>query len=796
MDINEKVKKLTLEEKSSLCSGLNLWRTKPIDRLEINSIMMTDGPHGIRKEKEGSVGLAMNESILAISFPTAVNMASSFDKDLISQVGKSLGEHALYEGVSIVLGPGVNIKRSPLCGRNFEYFSEDPYLSGKMASSWIKGIQSVGVGASIKHFAANNQENYRMTIDSIVDDRALHEIYLEAFRIAIKESSPYSVMCSYNLLNGIYTSENRHLLTEILRDKWGYNGVVISDWGATNNRVDALKAGLDLEMPSSNGENDARIIRAVKKNQLNERTLNLSVERLLSLINKQKAVSKTFDLKAQHELAKKVAAESMVLLKNDNCLPLDKNKSTVIIGALAETFRYQGAGSSRINPTHIPNLVKAHTNFNQNTHYIKGYHLDDYTLDKESLDTMHDQIKHFDQVIVCIGLPESYESEGFDRTHMNIPINQINLLQELSKTSKKITAVLFGGSPVAMPWLNQVDALLNAYLPGQAGDEAILSVLYGDINPSGKLAESYPFLVEDTPSGIDYGMNKHRVEYLESIFVGYRYYDKANIKVQFPFGYGLSYTTFKYDNLIISKNKITDQDKVKVKFDLTNTGNIKGKEVIQLYIGMKNSLIYREEKKLRGFEKIELNPNETKQVTMNLSFDDFAYYNRENSRFEIEEGVYEVMIASSSQDIKLKDSISVSNLYTNSILPVVDQRVTCYKSLVDCKNQYNREEFKALFKYFNEIEVSKKYTVNTPLYDLKKNLIGKLIIRSVHKEMKKQFTNDTSSNLMFEAMIKQIPFRSLATLSQGKLRLSTAEGLVHYMNKKYIKGTIKLLLKR
>ncbi|MFH5882182.1 beta-glucosidase family protein [Liberiplasma polymorphum] len=794
MNINDILNKITVLEKASLCSGKNLWETKSVNRLNIPSIMMTDGPHGLRKEKTGSTGIAMNESVQAVCFPTAVTLASSFDKDLIAEVGKKIGDHALNEGVFIVLGPGVNIKRSPLCGRNFEYFSEDPYLSGKMAASWIQGVQSTGVGASIKHFAANNQENYRMTIDSIVDERALHEIYLEAFRIAITESNPYTVMCSYNKLNGVYAAENRHLLTEILRNNWGYKGVVISDWGATNNRVLGLKAGLDLEMPSSNGENDERIIRAIKKKELSERTLNETIKRLLEFIDKKQDVINEIDLNSDHVFAKKVAAESMVLLKNDNVLPLEKKKTTVIIGALAESFRFQGAGSSRINPTHKPNLVKAQLNINKNSHYIKGYHLDGYEPNTDYLATLIEQVKKFEQVIVCIGLPESFESEGFDRSHMALPQNQIDLLIELKKAGKKIVAVLLGGSPVEMPWLSNVDALLNAYLPGQAGDEAILSLLYGDINPSGKLAETYPIALEDTPAAHTYGKLAHKEEYYESIYVGYRYYDKTNTSVLFPFGYGLSYTTFDYSNFKLSKKTITDLDTIIVSFDVTNTGLHEGKEVAQVYVGMKDSKIYREVKKLRGFEKVTLKPSQTETIKIALSFDDFAYFNRETSRFEIEEGVYKIMVGASSQAIKFEKSISVSNQYTKTPVPKVDARLDQYIAISN--NHFNREAFKALFIDFKESEASTKININTPLDELKKSFIGRIIVRSVEKEMQKQFTNDPTSNLMIEAMLKTIPFRSLATMSQGKLRLSTAEGLVHFMNHRYVKGMKKFILKR
>ena len=666
MNIKELIKQMSLEEKASLCSGLNFWNTKPIERLNIPSIMMTDGPHGLRKQSGGADHLGINESVESTCFPTASALACSFDKDLVKELGIAIGEECQSENVSIVLGPGANIKRSPLCGRNFEYYSEDPYLSSEMAKNQIQGTQSQGIGTSLKHFAANNQEHRRMTIDTIVDERTLREIYLASFETAIKEAQPWTVMCAYNKLNGEYCSENYRLLTEILRNEWGFEGFVVSDWGAVNDRDKGLSSGLELQMPADAGMGDNLIVEAVKKNRLSECVLDEAVERILNIIFKaveNKRENVIYSKEKHHELARKIAGECMVLLKNEEkILPLKKEEKIAVIGELATKVRYQGGGSSHINPTKLDNTYEEIVNFagSENIRYARGYDLsiDDtiYELTEEAKQLAIEA----DKVILFIGLPERYESEGFDRTHLNIPKNQCDLVKVLKSVNENIVVVLSNGSPIEMPFISDVKAILEAYLTGQASGKAICDILYGEVNPSGKLAETFPLKLSDNPSYLNFPGEVDKVEYKEGIFVGYRYYDKKAMEVLFPFGYGLSYTNFEYSNLKISKNEIDDTEKVTVSVNIKNIGDVFGKEIVQLYISDKKSSVIRPEKELKGFEKIGLEPGEEKEVTFILNKRSFAYYNVDLGDWHVESGEFEILIGKSSREIVLKEVITVN----------------------------------------------------------------------------------------------------------------------------------------
>lgn len=666
MNIKELIKQMSLEEKASLCSGLNFWNTKPIERLNIPSIMMTDGPHGLRKQSEGADHLGINESVEATCFPTASALACSFDRDLVKELGIAIGEECQSENVSIVLGPGANIKRSPLCGRNFEYYSEDPYLSSEMAKNQIQGTQSQGIGTSLKHFAANNQEHRRMTIDTIVDERTLREIYLASFETAVKEAQPWTVMCAYNKLNGEYCSENYRLLTEILRNEWGFEGFVVSDWGAVNDRDKGLSSGLELQMPADGGMGDNLIVEAVKRNRLSEGVLDEAVERILNIIFKaveNKGENVIYSKEKHHELARKIAGECMVLLKNEEkILPLKKEENIAVIGELATKVRYQGGGSSHINPTKVDNAYEEIVNFAgpENVRYARGY---DLSIDDTIYDLAEDAKKlaiEADKVILFIGLPERYESEGFDRTHLNIPKNQYNLVKTLKSVNENIVVILSNGSPIEMPFVSDVKAILEAYLTGQASGKAICDLLYGEVNPSGKLAETFPLKLSDNPSYLNFPGEVDKVEYKEGIFVGYRYYDKKAMDVLFPFGYGLSYTNFEYSNLKISKNEIDDTEKVTVSVNIKNIGDVFGKEIVQLYIRDKESSVTRPEKELKGFEKIGLEPGEEKEVTFILNKRSFAYYNVDLGDWHVESGEFEILIGKSSREIVLKEVITVN----------------------------------------------------------------------------------------------------------------------------------------
>lgn len=680
MNIKELIKQMTLEEKASLCSGLNFWNTKPIERLNIPSIMMTDGPHGLRKQAAGADHLGINESVEATCFPTASALACSFDRDLVKELGVALGEECQAEDVSIVLGPGANIKRSPLCGRNFEYYSEDPYLSSEMAKNQIQGTQSQGVGTSLKHFAANNQEHRRMTIDTIVDERTLREIYLASFETAVKEAQPWTVMCAYNKLNGEYCSENYRLLTEILRDEWGFEGFVVSDWGAVNDRDKGLHAGLELQMPADSGMGDALIVEAVKNKKLSEEDLNKAVERILNITFKaveNKKENASYCKEEHHELAKKIASECMVLLKNEEkILPLKKEEKIAVIGELATKVRYQGGGSSHINPTRVDNTYEEIVKFagEENVKYSRGYDLSIDDTIEELVEEAKKVASEVNKVVLFIGLPERYESEGFDRTHLNIPKNQDELVKALKSVNENIVVVLSNGSPIEMPFVNDAKAILEAYLTGQASGRAVCDILYGEVNPSGKLAETFPLKLSHNPSFLNFPGEVNKVEYKEGIFVGYRYYDKKEMDVLFPFGYGLSYTNFEYSDLKVSKNVIDDTEKVSVSVKVKNIGDVFGKEVVQLYVGDVKSSVIRPEKELKGFEKVGLEPGEEKEVTFELNKRSFAYYNVDLGNWHVESGEFEILIGKSSKDIVLKEVITVNS--TDIIETVVTKNTT------------------------------------------------------------------------------------------------------------------------
>ena len=603
------IAKLTLEEKASLCDGKDFWHLQDIERLELPSIMVTDGPHGLRKQPEEKTDKKLLSASPATCFPTAVTTAASWDPSLLEEMGKAIGEEALQEGVSVVLGPGVNIKRSPLCGRNFEYFSEDPYLAGEMAAAMVNGLQSVGVGASVKHFAGNNQETRRLTIDTVADERTLREIYFPAFETAVKKAQPWTIMNSYNRLNGTYTAENRWLLTDVLRKEWGFEGLVVTDWGAENDRVAGIKAGGDLEMPTSAGLGAAKIVQAVADGSLTEDELNECVDRVLDLILKGEENRKNFlyDKRAHHELARKIAAQSMVLLKNDeDILPLKPGQTVAVIGEMARAPRYQGAGSSGINPNQLDNAFEQLMAAGVKVLYAAGYNKKNDTPDARLIGEAAALAKKADVALVFAGLTERYESEGYDRKHMQMPADHNALIEAVARANPNTVVVLQGGSPVEMPWLPYVKGLLNAYLGGQASGAAVTDLLTGKKSPSGKLAETYPRCLADTPCYGNFPGSQKTVEYREGIYVGYRYYDTAEKEVLFPFGFGLSYTQFAYSGLKLSKKKMTDSDTLTVSFKVKNTGKADGAEICQLYVKDEESTIYRPEKELKGFRKVFL----------------------------------------------------------------------------------------------------------------------------------------------------------------------------------------------
>ena len=666
-NLKELISQMTLEEKAGMCSGLDFWHLKGVERLGIPSLMVSDGPHGLRKQDQEADHLGINESIKAVCFPPAVLSACSFDRELLEKLGEVVGDEAQATDLSVVLGPAVNIKRSPLCGRNFEYYSEDPYLAGEAAAAFINGVQSRHVGTSIKHFAANNQEFNRMSASSEVDERTMREIYLPAFETAVKKSQPYTVMCSYNRINGTYASENPWLLTKVLRDEWGFEGYVMSDWGAVNDRVEGLKAGLELEMPASGGINDAEIVKAVQEGTLDEAVLDRAVERILNIVFEyvDNRKEQPLTLEKDHEFAQHVAEESIVLLKNEAVLPLEEQENVAFIGGFVKNPRYQGGGSSHVNSFKVTSAWDA-LEEKKNVTYAEGFSSEKDEYDEKLAAEAIETAKKADKAIIFAGLPESFESEGYDRKHMHLPECQNKLIEEIVKVQPNTIVVLHNGAAVEMPWLKSVKGLVEAYLGGQAVGQALVNILYGAVNPSGKLAETLPIKLEDNPSYLNFG-DGVKVEYHEGIFVGYRYYEKKKMDVAFPFGHGLSYTTFEYSNLRTDKDTMTEGETIQVSVDVTNTGDRAGKEIVQLYVSDLTNAARRPEKELKGFEKVALNPGETKTVTFTVDKRSLAWYNTEIQDWYAASGTYEILIASSSRDIRLTKTIQWKSI---QVLPL------------------------------------------------------------------------------------------------------------------------------
>lgn len=661
--IKELVAQMTLEEKAAMCSGADFWHTEAVERLGIPASMVSDGPHGLRKQEEQADHLGTSESIKAVCFPAGCGTAASFNRELLTQMGEVLGNECQAEGISVILGPAVNIKRSPLCGRNFEYYSEDPLVATEIAGALIKGIQSKNVGTSIKHFLANNQETRRLSSDSRVDERTLNEIYLAAFESAIKKQKPWTVMCSYNRINGTYAAENRKYLTETLRDKWGFGGYVMSDWGAVNNRVEDLKAGLDLEMPTSLGANDKLIVEAVQNGTLDEKIVDTAVERILNIVfrfEENRDRNAVWDKDKDHEMARKVAEETIVLLKNEDVLPLDEKDDIAFIGKYAKEPRYQGGGSSHINSFKITSALDIVSEMSNIT-YSQGYQDEEDKTDEKLLAEAVEAAKKAKAAVIFAGLPDAFESEGFDRKHMSMPNCQNELIEKIAEVQPNTIVVLHNGSPVEMPWVDKVKGIVEAYLSGQAVGGAVCDILFGKVNPSAKLPETFPLKLEDNPSYLSYFGEGDMVEYREGIFVGYRYYDKKKMDVLFPFGHGLSYTTFEYSNLTVDKESMKDTDTMTVTVDVSNTGSMAGKEVVQLYVADRKSTVIRPVKELRDFAKVELAPGETKTVSFKLDKRAFAYYSVKIHDWHVETGEFDILIGKSSRNIVLSKTVMVES---------------------------------------------------------------------------------------------------------------------------------------
>lgn len=750
--IRELVSKMTLEEKAAMCSGADFWHTEAVERLGIPASMVSDGPHGLRKQDDKADHLGVNESIKAVCFPAGCGTAASFNRELLKEMGEALGNECQAEGVSVILGPAVNIKRSPLCGRNFEYYSEDPCLATEIAGALIHGVQSRNVGTSIKHFLANNQETRRLSSDSRVDERTLHEIYLAAFEGAVTREKPWTVMCSYNRINGTYAAENHKYLTEVLRNQWKFDGYVMSDWGAVNNRVADLKAGLDLEMPASGGTNDELIVRAVQSGALEESVVDTAVERILNIVfryEEHRDKTAAFDRDKDHELARKVAQETIVLLKNEGVLPLEEKKQIAFIGKYVKKPRYQGGGSSHINSHKVTaawDVIKDMPNVS----YAQGFVDDKDQTDEALLEEAVQTATKADIAVIFAGLPDSFESEGYDRTHMRMPDCQNELIAKVAAVQPNTVVVLHNGSPVEMPWADQVKGIVEAYLGGQAVGGAVCDILFGKVNPSGRLPETFPKKLEDNPSYLSYIGEGDMVEYREGIFVGYRYYDKKKMDVLFPFGYGLSYTAFDYSNLRVDKKKFEDTDTVTVTVDIINTGKMAGKEVVQLYVADKESTVIRPEKELRDFAKVELVPGETKTVSFTLGKRAFAYYNTTIHDWHVETGEFAIQIGRSSRDIVLQETVTVESTVKIPFVYTTDTTLG---------------------------DVMK----NPKAYEIVKSLFEKSLFDTDSAEERGEAASEAISDDMNEAMLIYTPLRGPVSFG-GEVSMEDIQKLVDQMN--------------
>lgn len=787
------IAQMTLEEKASMCDGLDYWHSQPVERVGIKSISLNDGPHGIRKKGDPEQNKDVLKGLPAICFPTASATACSWDTDLLYKMGEALGDECRKEQVSVLLGPGTNIKRSPLCGRNFEYFSEDGLLAGEMAAAFINGVQSKGIGTSLKHYAANNQETRRMTVNAVVDERTLRETYLLPFEIAVKKAQPWTIMNSYNRLNGTYAAENKWLLTDVLRDDWGYEGVVITDWGAENERVPGLIAGQEIEMPTSSGIGTKLIVDAVNNGELDEAILDAAVDKIIELTKKAEPVlggTYTYDSDEHHNIAREIASQCMVLMKNDNnLLPLKKDAKVALIGEMAHTPRYQGAGSSLINPIRLDNAYQTMKDMGIDLTFSKGYELKKAKA-KKSMDLIleaKERARNADVAVVFVGLTDEYETEGADRHHLSIPPMHNVLVEEVLKVNPNTVVVLSGGAAVEMPWADKVPAILNMFLTGQAGGSAVCDILFGDVNPSGKLSETYPLALSNNSSYNYFPGTTVSVEHRESVYVGYKYYDTANKEVAFPFGFGLSYTTFEYSDLKVSADSIKDTDTVTVSFKVKNTGDVDGAEVAQLYVNDVESTIYRPVKELKGFKKVFLKAGEEKEIEIVLDKRAFAYYNVNLGDWHVESGEFKILVGASSRDIKLETTVNIESTVEAEI-PDYKATAPCYYG-ADIMN-VSADAFKAV--YGKELPPSKRdknapFTVLNTIEDSQDSKWGGRIYRLLIKLL--------GADTMAGAVATQLPIKNFISMSFGLFSPEMAEGLIMIIHEDKLGKGLKIILK-
>ncbi len=779
------LKELTLEEKCALLSGAETFKTRGMPQHGIPQIWLSDGPHGLRKQAGESDHLGLNPSVPATCFPTASAVANSWDAALGEEIGAALGEEAAAQEVSVVLGPGLNMKRNPLCGRSFEYFSEDPYLAGKLAAGYIRGIQSKGVAACPKHFAVNSQETRRMASDSIVDERTLREIYLTGFEIAVKEGHPRSIMSSYNLVNGTYANENKHLLMEILRGEWGFDGAVITDWGGSNDHALGVKNGSTLEMPAPGGDSVRELLAAVESGKISESDIDARLSELLSLVFDTKAAldaaPREFDAAAHHALARRAAEESLVLLKNEgSLLPLAAGSKVAVIGDFAKNPRYQGAGSSMVNSTQVDVLLDKLIDSELNViGYQQGFDRHgkpDAALQKSACELA----TKADTVILCMGLDEIAESEGLDRSNLRLAQNQVDLLQAVAAVNPKIVVVLYSGSVVETPWLDNCQALLYAALGGQAGAGAVADALAGKVNPCGKLAETWPLAYADIPSAADFATRRKTVEYREGLYIGYRYFTTAEKAVRFPFGYGMSYTTFAYSDMAA--------DEQGVSLTVTNTGSVAGTEIVQLYIAKKNSELFRPEKELKGFARVTLAPGEKQRITIMLDDKAFRFWNVKANRWEIEGGEYELLVGASVEDIRLCEKISVHG--TATVHPYEDRDLDCYYkgdvlsvSDADFEKLLGHPIPKGKTKIDRNLTLGELNHARSPLGWLVW-LVLTILLDVSYKRGKPDL------NVLFQY---NMPLRALAKMTNGAISMGMVDGIVMELQGFWILGLVRVI---
>lgn len=779
------LKKLTLEEKCALLSGAETFKTRGMPEHGIPQIWLSDGPHGLRKQAGESDHLGLNPSVPATCFPTASAVANSWDAALGEEIGAALGEEAAAQEVSVVLGPGLNMKRNPLCGRSFEYFSEDPYLAGKLAAGYIRGIQSKGVAACPKHFAVNSQETRRMASDSIVDERTLREIYLTGFEIAVKEGHPRSIMSSYNLVNGTYANENKHLLMEILRGEWGFDGAVITDWGGSNDHALGVKNGSTLEMPAPGGDSVRELLAAVESGKISESDIDARLSELLPLVFDTKAAldaaPREFDAAAHHALARRAAAESLVLLKNEDALlPLAAGTKVAVIGDFAKNPRYQGAGSSMVNSTQVDVLLDKLIDSELNViGYQQGFDRHgkpDAALQKSACELA----TQADTVILCMGLDEIAESEGLDRSNLRLAQNQVDLLQAVAAVNPKIVVVLYSGSVVETPWLDNCQALLYAALGGQAGAGAVADALAGKVNPCGKLAETWPLAYADVPSAADFATRRKTVEYREGLYIGYRYFTTAEKAVRFPFGYGMSYTTFAYSDMAA--------DEQGVSLTVTNTGSVAGTEIVQLYVAKKSSELFRPAKELKGFARVTLAPGEKQRITITLDDKAFRFWNVKANRWEIEGGEYELLVGASVEDIRLCEKISVHG--TATVHPYEDRDLDCYYK-GDVLNVSDADFEKLLghpipngkTKIDRNLTLGELNHARSPLGWLVW-LVLTILLDVSYKRGKPDL------NILFQY---NMPLRALAKMTNGAISMGMVDGIVMELQGFWILGLVRVI---